>query len=206
MGAHRDLLAYLVRRLLENGAHSSFVHQMAHESVGMQELLISPLRLEPHPSLPLPADLFGVHTGARKNSTGLDLTVPAMREPLLAALSVVVPVVPQFDVENIVSAYESCGRSYQKWSTVDVSERAAILRKAADTMLAQTPMFGALLVKEAHKTWGDAVAEVRAHTQRGRIAAGRRPHQTSRHPACGLQRYTGGHRRIQPEPAGTGQS
>jgi hypothetical protein len=101
VGAHRDLLAYLVRRLLENGAHSSFVHQMADESVGMQELLISPLRLEPHPSLPLPADLFGVHTGARKNSTGLDLTVPAMREPLLAALSVVVPVVPEFDVENI---------------------------------------------------------------------------------------------------------
>ena len=50
VGAHRDLLAYLVRRLLENGANSSFVHQLADESVGMQDLLISPLRLEPHPS------------------------------------------------------------------------------------------------------------------------------------------------------------
>ena len=48
VGAHRDLLAYLVRRLLENGANSSFVHQLADESVGMDELLISPLRLEPH--------------------------------------------------------------------------------------------------------------------------------------------------------------
>ncbi|MBA4262915.1 MAG: bifunctional proline dehydrogenase/L-glutamate gamma-semialdehyde dehydrogenase, partial [Comamonadaceae bacterium] len=46
VGAHRDLLAYLVRRLLENGANSSFVHQLADESVGMDELLISPLRLE----------------------------------------------------------------------------------------------------------------------------------------------------------------
>ena len=42
-----------------------------------------------------------------------------------------------------------------------VAERAAILRRAADTMLEQTPMFCALLVKEAHKTWGDAVSEVR---------------------------------------------
>jgi RHH-type proline utilization regulon transcriptional repressor/proline dehydrogenase/delta 1-pyrroline-5-carboxylate dehydrogenase len=47
VGQHRDLLAYLVRRLLENGANSSFVHQLADESVGMDELLISPLRLEP---------------------------------------------------------------------------------------------------------------------------------------------------------------
>ena len=42
VGAHKDLLAYLVRRLLENGANSSFVHQLADESVGMNELLISP--------------------------------------------------------------------------------------------------------------------------------------------------------------------
>ena len=162
VGAHRDLLAYLVRRLLENGANSSFVHQLADESVGMQELLISPLRLEPHPSLPLPIDLFGTHTGARKNSTGLDLTVPAMRDPLLAALQTTpVPVVPEFDVKSIAGAYETCAASYQKWSKLDVTERATILRKAADAMLAQTPAFCALLVKEAHKTWGDAVAEVR---------------------------------------------
>ena len=162
VGAHRDLLAYLVRRLLENGANSSFVHQMADPTVDMQDLLISPLRLEPHPSLPLPADLFGTHTGARKNSTGLDLTVPGMRDPLLAALaSTPVPVVPEFDVKNTASAYAACVDSYQKWSKVPVAERSAILRRAADTMLEQTPMFCALLVKEAHKTWGDAVSEVR---------------------------------------------
>ena len=162
VGAHKDLLAYLVRRLLENGANSSFVHQLADESVGMQDLLISPLRLEPHPSQPLPVDLFGMHAGARKNSTGLDLTVPSMRDPLLAALvEAVVPVVAEFDIKNIDSAYAACAASYQKWSKVNVSERAAILRQAADAMLAQTPRFCALLVKEAYKTWGDAVSEVR---------------------------------------------
>jgi RHH-type transcriptional regulator, proline utilization regulon repressor / proline dehydrogenase / delta 1-pyrroline-5-carboxylate dehydrogenase len=162
VGAHKDLLAYLVRRLLENGANSSFVHQLADESVGMQELLTSPLRLEPHPSLPLPADLFGTHPGARKNSTGLDLTVAAHREPLLAALATTaVPQVPAFDVKNIASAYERSASSYKKWSAIPVEERAAILRRAADALQNAMPRFCALLVKEAFKTWGDAVGEVR---------------------------------------------
>jgi RHH-type proline utilization regulon transcriptional repressor/proline dehydrogenase/delta 1-pyrroline-5-carboxylate dehydrogenase len=162
VGAHRDLLAYLVRRLLENGANSSFVHQLADESVGMQELLISPLRLEPHPSLPLPADLFGSHAGARANSTGLDLTVPAHRDPLLAALNTTpVPVVPEVDVKTIPGAYAACASSYQNWSKLPVEERAVVLRRAADALQAAMPQFCALLVKEAFKTWGDAVSEVR---------------------------------------------
>ena len=57
VGAHRDLLAYLVRRLLENGANSSFVHQLADESVGMDTLLTSPLQVTPTPGLPLPPEL-----------------------------------------------------------------------------------------------------------------------------------------------------
>ncbi len=162
VGAHRDLLAYLVRRLLENGANSSFVHQMADPTVDMQDLLTSPLRLEPHSSLPLPPDLFGTHPGARKNSTGLDLTVPSMRDPLLAALATTpVPVVPEFDPRRTADVFATCAAAQKGWSRTPVAERAAILRRAADTMLEQTPMFCALLVKEAHKTWGDAVSEVR---------------------------------------------
>ncbi|MBP8225798.1 MAG: proline dehydrogenase family protein, partial [Acidovorax sp.] len=162
VGAHRDLLAYLVRRLLENGANSSFVHQMADPTVDLQDLLTSPLRLEPHSSLPLPPDLFGTHPGARKNSTGLDLTVPGMRDPLLAALATTpVPVVPLFDTHRTAEVFAICAAAQKGWSRTPVTERAAILRRAADTMLEQTPMFCALLVKEAHKTWGDAVSEVR---------------------------------------------
>ena len=159
VGAHKDLLAYLVRRLLENGANSSFVHQLSDESVGMQDLLISPLRLESQPSLPLPIALFG---DVRKNSTGVDLTVGALREPLLAAYKAVqVPNVPIFDVKLIVASIDTCMKSYQKWSKTEVTERAAILRRSADALDAQLPYFCALLVKEAHKTWGDAVSEVR---------------------------------------------
>ncbi|WP_457281548.1 L-glutamate gamma-semialdehyde dehydrogenase [Polaromonas sp. P5_D5] len=159
VGAHRDLLAYLVRRLLENGANSSFVHQLADESVGMGELLTSPMRLEPESSLSLPPALYG---RGRPNSLGLDLTVESMRAPLLAALATTpVPVVPEFDVKSATRAIVTGASSYQKWSKVPVAERAAILRRAAAAMEQQMPKFCALLVKEAFKTWGDAVSEVR---------------------------------------------
>lgn len=159
VGAHKDLLAYLVRRLLENGANSSFVHQLADESVGMQELLISPLRLTSECSLPLPIDLFGTD---RQNSVGLDLTVETMRAPLLAAYeTVAVPAVPVFDVNSIAGALQTSKSSFKTWSKVPAQERAAVLRRAASELEKQTPFFCALLVKEAFKTWGDAVSEVR---------------------------------------------
>ncbi len=159
VGAHKDLLAYLVRRLLENGANSSFVHQLADDSVPISELLISPLRLEPTSSLPLPPDLFGRQ---RANSRGLDLTVPVMRDPLLAAhAAVVVPQVPEFDAKLVYSAVQTSADSYKLWSNVPVTERAAVLLRAADALQAELPRFCALLVKEAFKTWNDAISEVR---------------------------------------------
>ncbi len=167
VGAHRDLLAYLVRRLLENGANSSFVHQLADESVGMDELLISPLRLEALSALPLPVSLFGYSTdgnpgGARKNSAGVDLAVPAMRMPLLAALQATpVPQVPEFDPGQAPAAWQRADAAFDGWNGTPVAQRGAALRRAADALEQQLPAFCALLVREAFKTWGDAVAEVR---------------------------------------------
>ena len=159
VGAHRDLLAYLVRRLLENGANSSFVHQLADESVGMDVLLTSPLWFESREAFPLPPALYGP---GRPNSLGLDLTVPSMRAPLFDAYKTVqVPQVPEFNAKSASSLINTCASSYQKWSKTPVQERAATLRRAADALEQQTPRFCALLVKEAFKTWGDAVSEVR---------------------------------------------
>lgn len=159
VGKHRDLLAYLVRRLLENGANSSFVHQLADESVGMDELLVSPLRLAPEPSLPLPPDLYGP---SRRNSAGLDLTVASMRDPLLAAYEKAqVPRIAEFDLAAVSAAVARAQAAHRTWRAVPAAERAAILRKAADAMEAQMPRLCALLVKEAFKTWGDTVSEVR---------------------------------------------
>ncbi|MDR7093431.1 bifunctional proline dehydrogenase/L-glutamate gamma-semialdehyde dehydrogenase PutA [Hydrogenophaga laconesensis] len=164
VGAHRDLLAYLVRRLLENGANSSFVHQLADESVGMDELLVSPLECSlpdavAGSGLPLPPALYGA---ARPNSQGLDLAVVAHREPLLAAhAALVVPAVPEADAASAASAVARAVQAFSGWNHTPVAERAATLRRAADAMQQQMPRLCALLVKEAHKGWGDAVSEVR---------------------------------------------
>ncbi|TAG28184.1 MAG: L-glutamate gamma-semialdehyde dehydrogenase [Burkholderiales bacterium] len=159
VGAHRDLLAYLVRRLLENGANSSFVHQLSDEAVRMDELLASPLHLSAQVSLPLPPDLFGKE---RKNSAGFDLANEVHRAPMLVAYAACeVSLIPVFDAELAISRHKDCASSYQIWSKCSVQQRAAILQRAADALELQTPKFCALLVKEAHKTWGDAVAEVR---------------------------------------------
>lgn len=159
VGRHRDLLAYLVRRLLENGANSSFVHQLADESVGMDELLQSPLHLAPEPSLPLPPDLYGAQ---RRNSTGLDLSVLSTRRQLEeahAAASVVQ--VPLADAAQVTRAVDRAVAGWRAWEHTPVASRAAVLRRAADAMDAQLPRLCALLVKEGFKTWGDAIAEVR---------------------------------------------
>ncbi|ESQ85184.1 hypothetical protein AEAC466_05600 [Asticcacaulis sp. AC466] len=75
VGGHRELLAYLVRRLLENGANSSFVHQLADTSLSEDTLLADPATHirnvggRSHPAISAPADLFP----GRCNSSGLDL-------------------------------------------------------------------------------------------------------------------------------------
>ena len=159
VGAHRDLLAYLVRRLLENGANSSFVHQLADESVGMEELLVSPLRLETKGAFPLPLDLYGA---GRANSLGRDLAVVAQRDDLLAAHAVcVVPTVAEARTEDAAAAARRAINAFDAWNHTPVAQRAAALRFAGDALEAQLPRFCALLVKEAHKTWSDAVSEVR---------------------------------------------
>lgn len=90
VGSHETLLAYLVRRLLENGANSSFVNQIVDESVPIDTLLADPFeqaraaKCLPHPRIPLPLDLYG---DERKNSAGLDLANEDVLRGLAAELS-----------------------------------------------------------------------------------------------------------------------
>ncbi len=88
VGGHKDLLAYLVRRLLENGANSSFVNRMADAEVPVSELTGDPvaeleaLRPRRNPAIPLPRDIFP----GRANSAGVDLADPLVRGPMVARL------------------------------------------------------------------------------------------------------------------------
>jgi RHH-type transcriptional regulator, proline utilization regulon repressor / proline dehydrogenase / delta 1-pyrroline-5-carboxylate dehydrogenase len=90
VGTHETLLAYLVRRLLENGANSSFVHRIWDEQVSLDDLAADPAKEAckivphgaPHPAVALPADLFG----QRRNSRGIDLSSEMALTALTASL------------------------------------------------------------------------------------------------------------------------
>ncbi|MHB8529090.1 MAG: bifunctional proline dehydrogenase/L-glutamate gamma-semialdehyde dehydrogenase PutA [Caulobacteraceae bacterium] len=89
VGGYRELLAYLVRRLLENGANSSFVHQIADRSLSEESLLADPVAevksvgFSPHSAIPNPSALFAPE---RRNSAGLDLSDAATIRELIAAM------------------------------------------------------------------------------------------------------------------------
>ncbi len=84
VGSHEDLLAYLVRRLLENGANTSFVNRIVDEKEPIDDIIADPigrlarLPVKPHPRIPVPRDLF---QPVRRNSQGLDLADPQMPSP-----------------------------------------------------------------------------------------------------------------------------
>lgn len=93
VGTHASLLPYLVRRLLENGANTSFVNRLVDPGVSLDALVVDPLQAalrsggRPHPAIALPSELFGA---ARRNSAGCDLSdepVLARMEAGLAALA-----------------------------------------------------------------------------------------------------------------------
>ena len=166
VGEHRDLLAYLVRRLLENGANSSFVHQLTDEGVDVDLLLASPLAPAAVPGIAAPAALYGWSADApmhgRANSSGADLACLAQREPLDRALAAAtVPAVPEASRADVDAAMRRLHAGFSAWNSAPLTHRAAVLRRAADALDARLPEFCGLLVKEAHKTLGDCVAEVR---------------------------------------------
>mgnify|MGYP000179100656 FL=1 len=158
VGSHGDLLAYLVRRLLENGANSSFVHQLSDHDVPIEQLLASPLYVTETSDLPLPKDILL----PRANSAGVDLAVETMRAPLLAAFAATEITRPtDSSATEATEAMRTAHAAFKTWRDVPVTNRAAILRKSADQLQNELPRFCALLVKEAFKTWGDTVSEVR---------------------------------------------
>ena len=184
VGAHRDLLAYLVRRLLENGANSSFVNQLVVESIPPEEVARDPFSEVQTVGAPKelvhPTKLFGEE---RPNSKGFDLTdeetLYAIEDARKTELPVARPLtvrpcsgetlhihnpatlahvsdVTEADETTVANAIEDAA----PWS-VPVSERAAILNKAADLYEENFGLLFAALTQEAGKALPDAVNELR---------------------------------------------
>ncbi|MTB67803.1 trifunctional transcriptional regulator/proline dehydrogenase/L-glutamate gamma-semialdehyde dehydrogenase [Providencia sp. wls1943] len=206
VGTHETLLAYLVRRLLENGANTSFVNRIADATIPLDELVADPVKDVrelsktegqiglPHPKIPLPRDLYGTR---RVNSMGLDLSnehrlaslssallnaaaQEKIAEPLLGgefvaqqalpeAVAIINPACHRDIVGKVREASEQEAEHALNiatdagaiWFATPPSERAAILLRAADIMEQQLQPLLDVLVREAGKTYANAIAEVR---------------------------------------------
>ena len=187
VGAHRDLLAYLVRRLLENGANSSFVNQIVDEEVPPEEVAACPFEAVGAAAAPLPTGA-GLFAPERRNSRGFDLThaptlaaIEAARAPFAAHRWQAAPLLagtaaPEAAVPVINPARPGDSPGTVAWaSAADVETalasariwdapaevRAKVLNAAADLYEAHYGEIFTLVAREAGKTLPDAVAELR---------------------------------------------
>ena len=168
VGSHRDLLAYLVRRLLENGANSSFVALAADDSVPVETLLRRPAGIigrpnhAPHPDIPLPRDLLYPQ---RINSRGIEFGERAALDKLLAAIASEKTPAPgsvaDATPEQANTAVAAARAGFRAWSATPADVRAAALEKAADLLESRAAHFIALLQREGGKTLDDALSELR---------------------------------------------
>ena len=196
VGTHETLLAYLVRRLLENGANTSFVNRVADEAVPIATLIADPVATveamprpgAPHECIARPGALYGP---ARANAAGLDLADEAALARLSKALaesgrtpwravptgadpgSADRPVRNPGDHRDRVGAWRSASppdieaalaraeRAAEAWASTPLGTRTACLRRAADTLEARMPVLIGLIVREAGKSYANAVAEIR---------------------------------------------
>ena len=171
VGSHRDLLAYLVRRLLENGANSSFVALAADDAVPVATLLRRPADIigsadnARHPNIPLPRDLYRPQ---RQNSRGIEFGErAALSTARLPADRGARHCPPPAAVDRRNTGARRTRRSsaaregFRHWSRTPAETRAAILEKAADLLEQRAAHFIALLQREGGKTLDDALSEVR---------------------------------------------
>jgi len=187
VGAHRDLLAYLVRRLLENGANSSFVNQIVDEDVSPETVARDPFTevdSAPNEAIRLPGAIFG----RRRNAKGWDFTDPvdlaeieAGRAPFAAphrwkagqgsgkARDIVNPAKPDDVVGNVIeataaeatAAVDTALAAQPEWAALGGAKRAAILERIADLYEEHAFEFFAIAAREAGKIMPDCIAEVR---------------------------------------------
>ncbi len=167
VGGFTDLLPYLVRRLLENGANTSFVHQIADPAVPLEALVRDPVEelpqpYQPDPRIPLPRNLYP----DRRNSLGLDLSRRSTLEEIEARIAADREGEPFTAVEDTTReeldfSIARAQQAFEAWSRVAAGERAAILERAADAIEERMHELVSLIVREGGRTYADAVSEVR---------------------------------------------
>jgi RHH-type proline utilization regulon transcriptional repressor/proline dehydrogenase/delta 1-pyrroline-5-carboxylate dehydrogenase len=165
VGVHEDLLAYLVRRLLENGANGGFVAAVADHDIPLDRLVRHPAEAlaegpPRHPRVKPPPALFGT----RRNSRGVEFGDAAALAALLAERDAAPPL-PRapHEAEPVAAAHavEVAQAAFPAWNAVPVAQRAAVLRRCADLLEERRGAFIAAIQDEGFRTLDDALSEVR---------------------------------------------
>ncbi|NWG52118.1 MAG: bifunctional proline dehydrogenase/L-glutamate gamma-semialdehyde dehydrogenase PutA [Hydrogenophilaceae bacterium] len=159
VGGHEDLLPYLVRRLLENGANTSFVHSFLDEDVSPELVAADPLahlEAQPrrHPRLPPPPALYGA---SRRNSSGRDLSIAADRDAIVRAIAQVDGAV--IDAASLIGTVaDSSGAQVEMRAPADAS------RIVGRAHIADAAMIDAAIARAcaAQKAWNDQGGVARA--------------------------------------------
>jgi len=164
VGSFTDLLPYLVRRMLENGANTSFVHQIADPEVSLTALVADPLAALPEPyrpneRIPLPRNLYP----DRLNSLGLDLSRRDVLDALHRKIATDRRLMPvaETGAAELQAAIGRASQAFERWSRVPGGVRAAYLETAAELLEGRIAELVSLIVREGGRTYADAVAEVR---------------------------------------------
>jgi len=161
VGSHEDLLPYLVRRLLENGANSSFVNRISDEDVAIDDLIRDPVEVVagfesiPHPRIPLPVDLFRSQFHDRSNSMGVNLANDAQLETLAAQIQAATG---PWTAAPLVPGATSAGATVEVTSPADRRVRVGQWQ-AADSATVEQALRNAT---DAHAEWNAVPAASRA--------------------------------------------
>ncbi len=170
VGEHEHLLAYLVRRLLENGANSSFVNQIGQTSISLAAIVEDPIKKirtfanVRHPKIPLPKDMYLPH---RVNSNGVDFSNATELDPLIDNIQSFCPhlwqqpINPIEDVAEISVLLSQGHAAAGEWNRQTIEVRTACLERMAELLEEHKSELLALLIREAGKTVQDAASELR---------------------------------------------
>jgi RHH-type proline utilization regulon transcriptional repressor/proline dehydrogenase/delta 1-pyrroline-5-carboxylate dehydrogenase len=165
VGAHQDLLPYLVRRLLENGANSSFVHQLYDKTIPVDTLTENPAKKiktfknKANKKIALPSEIYP----DRKNSPAPDLSDAKDRNIILSGIEKykAIPSISENKLADIDLAFQKAQKAFQQWQNKPIAERAAIIEAIAEQYISHRDELLAYCIYEGKKTIPDAIAEWR---------------------------------------------
>ncbi len=163
VGGHEDLLAYLVRRLLENGANTSFVNRIIDAETPIEEIIADPvakvrkLASKPHPHIPLPRDIYG---DQRKNSKGIDLSdLDELQELERAMAAALIDKKPQnWRAVPLINGEEGTGTPKQVF---DPTDRRRVIGEVIESSVEQIDQ-ALHYAHQAAERWAGEPVEVRA--------------------------------------------